>query len=194
MLVLYTLLTFGHHEFPSVSGPRPKLEKPRFRIWGVSESGQAGSSIQEGRFQHPGRPVSASGRGLFSHPGLGRIQNPGGARHSIQGSVVFTNGWWRVCERRGSLGCSASGFALKGVLINIISPPCSPSHTPCGSNVVHVSCSFPVGFLVYFATLNRYTYVAVAHEMYIHLLLPGWDSCLVTRPAPGGRRGHFFRC
>ena len=171
MLVLYTLLTFGHHEFPSVSGPRPKLEKPRFRVWGVSESGQAGSSIQEGRFQHPGRPVSASGRGLFSHPGLGRIQNPGGARHSIQGSVVFTNGWWRVCERRGSLGCSASGFALKGVFMNIISPPCSPSHTPTAPKTGRPPRSHPLSPPHPSPDPSP---LAPTHHTHIHPSMRGW--------------------
>ena len=45
---------------------------------------------------------------------------PGG-RGRLQGSVVFTHGWWPVCETRGARGCSASGIAFKGVFINIIS-------------------------------------------------------------------------
>ena len=49
-------------------------------LWWMSmkaASRKAGFSIQEGRFQHPGRPVSASGRGLNSHPGLGRFSESG---------------------------------------------------------------------------------------------------------------------
>ena len=108
---------------PWVLGPGPGAPAPdRPPDRGKTPFQNLGSfRIREGRFQHPGRPVSASGRGLNSHPGFGRFQNPGGARHRIQGSVVFTYGWWPVCETRGARSCSASGIAFKGVFINIIS-------------------------------------------------------------------------